>query len=702
MNWEIAYTNSADASSGSGREYKTPDEIRRSGMSIISARVPGSFECELVRLGAEKDYLTESNIHSLEKYKDTHVWYFSEFNSYDFSCFRFEKLYGKAVVYVNGAEVLRTDHSLRAFELSEGIVEGANTIVVHIFPSEDLRQTVYSLSGIGLKGIGGDASVRRKRKCEIKNAYVRTVEIDKDADTAKIRFTAEIDIRDDCRHELSHLKYRASVKDEKRVYTAEGDIYGDRIDCTVEVSHPKLWCPKNYGRAYLYDGSLTVLDAGKQLDIFDTKIGIRTLSTNRNGHSANDVEFSVNGSKVFLSGANTGPSELFKDETDARIEELVAAASDINCNVLRYTGGYAPEAFLDACDKAGITVIQELPGAQESYTEDPANEAELEAEAKYFISVMRNHPSLIAFSCVDGESSTCGQIFSKAVSSCANSVPLLCGFSSLPCGAEDNGAGLSAGSEASFYTGAVGCPSLPSPESLALFIGKKIWWPIAEDNGELLESFAAHFSPAAEPGEASADILVETVKRVFGTAEADHSSFTRQIQTIQAEQIKKQIELYRSSSNRTSGVIAFDLSDCHTMISGSVIDYYLGKKLAYSFIKKTLAPLCLMITPKSSGEFALVAVNDLPYGDQITYTVKDLTENSSLIISGITDIFAFSGTGLCPVNPVPGHFYQITWTTRAGRTYTNHFYRSSDVNDYASYSSALLEAGYGDAAGAGK
>ncbi|MBO4261570.1 MAG: hypothetical protein J5921_03025, partial [Clostridia bacterium] len=51
---------------------------------------------------------------------------------------------------------------------------------------------------------------------------------------------------------------------------------------------------------------------------------------------------------------------------------------------------------------------------------------------------------------------------------------------------------------------------------------------------------------------------------------------------------------------------------------------------------------------------------------------------------------------LCELALTPGHFYQITWTTRAGRNYSNHYYLGAEENSFEDYIDALTKAGYGE------
>ena len=692
MNWEIAYSNTFEGNITLGIDFKSPEEIKKAGLSVISGHVPGNFECELVRLGIEQDYAISSNIKNIDKYKDTHVWYFSTFNAYDYSCLKFESLNANAVIYINGEKVLKTNCIIREYEISDAIKEGSNTVVVHILPTGKKRFKAAGGVCANTKGIDGAVIVRRKRKCEIKNAYARTAEIDRENDTAKVRFTADVEVRQDCRHELSHLRYRAVVKDENRTYQTEGDVFGDKIDCKVEVPRPKLWRPKNYGRPCLYDASITILDAGKQLEIFDTKIGIRELKAENTGKNANDISFSISGNKVFLSGATVGPTELYKCEDDEKIENLTSLASDMNLNVLRYEGAYAPESFLDACDKSGIMVIQVIPGAESAFTDENENAKALSDEAIYQISRIRNHSSVAAFSFNEDENRILCGIFKSAANDLAPEIPFIgnpfcdIGSASQVFGKEDALEKLGG-----FFTGSVSKASLPDEKSLEKIIDDGSFMPASD--GSFEEKIGCHIGGSIEKDDPQ--FIEKAVGVMFSCEDKTKSEILKMSQIVQAESIKKYLEFYRANSDKAGGIIPFNLNDGHPLISESVIDYFLTKKIACSFVKKILSPLCLMIV-KSGDSHSLFAVNDLPYGDQITYIVKDITGGASLITTGISEIASFSTNPLCELALTPGHFYQITWTTRAGRNYSNHYYLGAEENSFEDYIDALTKAGYGE------
>ena len=54
-----------------------------------------------------------------------------------------------------------------------------------------------------------------------------------------------------------------------------------------------------------------------------------------------------------------------------------------------------------------------------------------------------------------------------------------------------------------------------------------------------------------------------------------------------------------------------------------MVDYYLDKKLAYGYIKRSQQPLCLMFDEPRGGNLTLYAVNDTREDRTVRYTVED-------------------------------------------------------------------------------
>lgn len=164
---------------------------------------------------------------------------------------------------------------------------------------------------------------------------------------------------------------------------------------TITVNDPMLWSP---GDPNLYKAQIKVIRDGTTIDSTENAFGIRTLAfSTENG-------FQVNGKKVVLNGGcvhhdNGCLGAAAYDRAETRKVELLKSAG---FNAVRTSHNPPSEAFLDACDRLGLLVIDEsFDGWKESKTPHDY--------AKYFndwwqrdIEAMvyrdRNHPSIIMWS----------------------------------------------------------------------------------------------------------------------------------------------------------------------------------------------------------------------------------------------------------------------------------------------------------------
>ncbi len=143
------------------------------------------------------------------------------------------------------------------------------------------------------------------------------------------------------------------------------------------------------------------------------------------------------------------------------------------------------------------------------------------------------------------------------------------------------------------------------------------------------------------------------------------------------EEIKEAIEGYRISGLYQP---MFELRD--------------SKELCF-VIRKATQPLCLMINKKTNE---LVCVNDLPYGDNVTYTVKDLTSGNKIVLSGIKDVEKESVTVLDGFTAEKGKNYLISWSTNSGKIHSNHCFTDSDSVKGTDYIKLLSLCGFSDEA----
>jgi len=164
---------------------------------------------------------------------------------------------------------------------------------------------------------------------------------------------------------------------------------------TITVSKPLLWSPET---PHLYSARIQLLKNKKVVDDATINFGIRSIKfTAENGFLLNGKTVKLNGGCAHHDNGCLGAAAF--DRAEERKVELLKAAG---FNAVRTSHNPPSVAFLDACDKLGLLVIDEtFDGWREKKTQygyagyfDQWWERDLSA----MILRDRNHPSIIMWS----------------------------------------------------------------------------------------------------------------------------------------------------------------------------------------------------------------------------------------------------------------------------------------------------------------
>ena len=121
---------------------------------------------------------------------------------------------------------------------------------------------------------------------------------------------------------------------------------------TIQVSNPMLWTPET---PHLYQAQVQVVKDKKVLDDTKNNFGIRSLKfTTENGFQLNGKTVKINGGCVHHDNGCLGAAAF--DRAEERKVELLKAGG---FNAVRTSHNPPSEAFLDACDKLGLLVMDE-------------------------------------------------------------------------------------------------------------------------------------------------------------------------------------------------------------------------------------------------------------------------------------------------------------------------------------------------------
>jgi beta-galactosidase len=124
------------------------------------------------------------------------------------------------------------------------------------------------------------------------------------------------------------------------------------VEQSVDVRAPKLWSPDSPA---LYSAEIEIVAAGQTLDIASIRFGIRQIEVDAtNGFRLNGQMLKLKGGCLHHDNGPLGSAAI--DRAEERRVELMKANG---FNAIRTSHNPPSPAFLDACDRLGILVIDE-------------------------------------------------------------------------------------------------------------------------------------------------------------------------------------------------------------------------------------------------------------------------------------------------------------------------------------------------------
>lgn len=169
----------------------------------------------------------------------------------------------------------------------------------------------------------------------------------------------------------------------------------------LTIESPERWWPIGMGSQPLY-----TLECDINGQFVSERFGIRTIKWLREpDRFGRSFACHVNDQKIFARGANIIPADFFTVRARERIEETLQYAVAANMNMLRIWGGaiYGEDQLYDRCDELGLLIWQDFMFACCMVPGDSSFAKSVEAEARYNVKRLRNHPSM-ALWCGNNES----------------------------------------------------------------------------------------------------------------------------------------------------------------------------------------------------------------------------------------------------------------------------------------------------------
>jgi beta-galactosidase len=182
---------------------------------------------------------------------------------------------------------------------------------------------------------------------------------------------------------------------EKKIFTQIYKNVPSIIDLSFDIPNPDLWSPDS---PVFYKAVCEILKEGQIIDKTETAFGIRMLRFD------SEKGFFLNGNHLKLKGgslhSNNGPlGAIANDRAEERRVELMKAAG---FNAIRCGHNPPSSAFLDACDRLGMLVLDETFDVWTNGWLDDDYHIYFNDWWRKDVSSMifrdRNHPSIFAWS----------------------------------------------------------------------------------------------------------------------------------------------------------------------------------------------------------------------------------------------------------------------------------------------------------------
>lgn len=267
----------------------------------------------------------------------------------------FEGIYMNSEVSINGHFLGRHPYGYTTFQydLSPYLVFGGedNLLRVAVDNSVQLNSRWYSGSGI-YRPVW--LMVENPIHFAIWGVSVTTPEIANNSSDVKIQITV---VNESNANQTVVLRNRILAPDGESLSRQEinGEVNRlSRIDFSINmsVSNPELWSPENPALYHLH--SELFLD-GQIVDMEITPFGIRSIEFSaENGFLLNGESYLMKGGCVHHDNGILGAASYYRSE-ERKVELLKASGF----NAIRCAHNPPSSAFLDACDKLGMLVIDE-------------------------------------------------------------------------------------------------------------------------------------------------------------------------------------------------------------------------------------------------------------------------------------------------------------------------------------------------------
>jgi beta-mannosidase len=654
----------------------------------IDVAIPGDVHRALIAAGRIADPFYDHNEALCAWMEEREWWYRIRFDHASGPAGLDERLrlilYGLdtfVTIWLNGHELGRHANMFTPaeFDLTALVAPGPNTLAIlfdrpldHLEALEGIPLWGRNQERVAMRkaqfGYGWDwgprlptigvwlpIALKHERYAVIEGVHISTLEIEREARRAAIAVRVEAD------HfaEPGPLVARVRLLSPDSVEAASGILVlpeaTRRVSGTLylTVEQPRLWWTHDLGEPALYAAEITLEAGGRHADNARISFGIRTLTLDQapdqNERGTRFFRFVLNGVPLFAKGADWIPADSFVGALTAeRYEPLIEQARAGRMNMLRVWGGglYEHDAFYDQCDRRGLLVWHDFMFACAPYPDtDPGFRAEVEAEARYQVRRLRNHPCM-ALWCGNNENNWIyekghwdqpdavipghilySEILPAAVAREDGRTPY---WPSSPYGGNDYNSFEDGNAHDWFVWHGMYPRRFGEPQRREYTVESVSYLRYADNMGRFISEFGIHAAPVLQTlrtvipedqlfhhspamdqhnkdnPKNKGDLLMLSVTGVPETLE-QYIDFSM---IAQAEGLKFGVEHFRRRMPHCSGTLVWQLNDCWPVQSWSILDYYGVGKAGYFYLRRAFTPVLASFKALPDGSVELWITND--------------------------------------------------------------------------------------------
>jgi beta-mannosidase len=223
--------------------------------------------------------------------------------------------------------------------------------------------------------------VRVERTGPVRITRMRVLCRDADAARANVMVRADLD-SDESRTVRIRTTLDGDVERELEHSLAKGT---NTVEWTFGVDNPSLWWPRALGDQPLANLEVTVSVDHEPSHARAVRTGLRQVAMHR-------WVLTVNGERLFLKGANIGPTRMALAEASPdELRRDVALAADAGLDLLRVHGHITRPELYEAADELGMLIWQDLP-LQWGYARSVGKQAARQAAEA--VDLLGHHPSV--------------------------------------------------------------------------------------------------------------------------------------------------------------------------------------------------------------------------------------------------------------------------------------------------------------------